>query len=76
MRLTVLRSGPPSEPLSTSTPGPIARHACVDHRAARLRDGNRRHLLRLRAHLPRIGVANLQPSCVINREDVSVSMSG
>ncbi|WP_197415341.1 hypothetical protein [Mycobacterium sp. M26] len=27
MRLTVRRSGPPSSPLSTSTPGPIARHA-------------------------------------------------
>ncbi len=27
MRLTVRRSGPPSEPLSTSTPGPIARQA-------------------------------------------------
>ena len=27
IRLTVRRSGPPSSPLSTSTPGPIARHA-------------------------------------------------
>ena len=27
IRLTVRRSGPPSTPLSTSTPGPIARHA-------------------------------------------------
>ena len=27
IRLTVLRSGPPSSPLSTSTPGPIARQA-------------------------------------------------
>jgi hypothetical protein len=27
IRLTVLRNGPPSSPLSTSTPGPIARHA-------------------------------------------------
>ena len=28
MRLTVRLSGPPSSLLSTSTPGPIARHAC------------------------------------------------
>ena len=27
MRLTVLRNGPPSSPLSTSTPGPMARQA-------------------------------------------------
>lgn len=27
MRLTVLLNGPPSSLLSTSTPGPIARHA-------------------------------------------------
>ena len=42
MRLTVRRSGPPSVPLSTSTPGPIARHAVIDHRAAWLGDCDRR----------------------------------
>ena len=40
IRLTVRRNGPPSSPLSTSTPGPIARHARVDHRPARMRDGD------------------------------------